>query len=194
MTRIWHWIRASHGLLFGWLGGLATAALIALVVGGWIVLRGAYNTSARSPHFPIVAWTVHKVMDNSVRRRADSSADALLDRADLMSGAHEYHEHCVGCHGGPGVARARWASAMLPTPPFLVDARIHWSRPELFYIIHDGVKMTAMPAWGEIEPRQKIADMAAFVHAMGEMTPAQFARFMAAAKQPRAGGEEHDSD
>ncbi len=35
---------------------------------------------------------------------------------------------------------------MLPTPPFLIDASARWNHAELFRIVHNGVKMTAMPA------------------------------------------------
>lgn len=178
-------------LLLGWVAGIASVAAVGLGLAVWILFGGLYNTSATNPHLKIVAWAVHNTMISSVRKRAELSAGASHLSGDVLSGAKEYELHCIACHGGPGVARAPWVSAMLPTPPFLVSASRHWSRRELYEIVHDGVKMTGMPAWGEIESDHKIVDIVAFLDAMPAITPDKFAKIRSFTRaQPQGNRDE----
>lgn len=163
-------------MLIGWGAGVLSVVLAGALLAGVFLLSGLYDSRASTPHSKLFAWAIHVTMIHSVRGHAHENARSdPADRAVLLSGAKEYEAHCIACHGGPGVARAPWASAMLPTPPYLIDAPKRWSRAELFTLLHDGVKMTGMPAWGELEPDRKIADIVAFLQVMPNLTSAQFA-------------------
>lgn len=169
-------------LVSGWLLGVATCALAGAIVLGLIVSGIIFNTSATQPHSKIFAWGVHQTMINSVARRARGGAPRLaLTSETLLAGARQYRSDCMACHGGPGIARAQWASGMLPTPPYLVDASRRWSHGELYTIVHDGVKMTGMPAWGEVKSDRQVAEIVAFLEAMPKMTPRQFDGLMQSA-------------
>ncbi|MGN6817955.1 MAG: c-type cytochrome [Sphingomonas sp.] len=164
-------------LLIGWLAGLATAGGIAGIALTLILTGVIFNISATQPHTPLFAWGVHATMKNSVARRSRGDVPRLpLTRDTLLAGAREYEAHCVVCHGGPGVARAPWVSGMLPTPPYLIDASSRWSHAELYNLVHDGVKMTGMPAWGEVESDRKVAEVVAFLEIMPKLTSDQFDR------------------
>lgn len=189
----WRWVRsfgASRPLLAGWLLGLVTAILVAAIIGGLFLSGIAFDTSASKPHSRIVAWALHATMVHSVRHRAGGQEDpGAARRASAASGAVAYQTHCVACHGGPATARAPWANAMLPPPPYLIDASRRWSRAELYRLVHDGVKMTAMPAWGEALPDQAISDIVAFLELLPRLTPDQFACLGHGARaSPGAGG------
>jgi mono/diheme cytochrome c family protein len=173
--------RKIHPLLLGWLAGVITVALIGGVLAGLILFAGLYNTGADNPHLRIVAWAFHQTMTSSVKQRSKPLPADALRHADILVGARDYETYCIGCHGGPGVARAAWASALLPTPPYLLDSARRWSPGELTTIVRDGVKMTAMPAWSEVEPNRKVDDVVAFLIAMRRLTPAAFARLRARA-------------
>lgn len=164
-------------LLWGWLLGMATCVVIGAVILVLVLTGIIFNTSATQPHSQIFAWGAHRTMINSVARRSRGDAPRLPHSRDvLMAGARQYETHCIACHGGPGVARARWASGMLPTPPYLIDASSRWSHAELYNLVHDGVKMTGMPAWGEVESDRQVAEVVAFLEVMPGMTPEQFDR------------------
>ena len=171
------------GFLAGWIVGLVTAGLLAAAAAFAILGFGLFDTSASRQHGAVMAWAVHRTMVNSVRRSAaPADGDFAIDGAMVLEGARLYERYCISCHGGPGTARARWASAMVPTPPFLIDAPRRWSRGELHLIIRDGIKMTAMPAWGEILPDRDVMSLVAFVQATPKLTPDQFAALRAYAK------------
>lgn len=166
----------------GWLAGLASAASVAGVATVVVIGAGLYDTRATTQHSRPVSWAIHLTMIHSVRRRADPVTRMAAPTPEtLLEGAREYEAHCVACHGGPGAARARWASAMVPTPPFLLDASVRWNRTELHSIVHDGVKMTGMPAWGEVLTDDQVANIVTFVTAMRRMTPEQFRQLQRAA-------------
>jgi mono/diheme cytochrome c family protein len=171
----------AHPLVLGWLAGLATTALVGGLLAGLILFAGLYNTAADNPHLRIVAWAFHQTMTSSVKARTRPLPADALRHADILAGTRDYEAHCIACHGGPGVARAAWTSALLPTPPYLLNSAHHWSPAELATIVRDGVKMTAMPAWGEVEPKRDVTDVVAFLVAMQHLSPAAFARMRAQA-------------
>jgi hypothetical protein len=177
----------TRRLLAGWVLGIATVLLLGGVVGAAIIFGGIYDTSAKTQHSKIVAWAIHETMIHSVQRRS-AQQDRLPVSASFWSGVREYEAHCISCHGGPGIDRAAWAKGMLPTPPFLVDASSHWSRAELYNIVHDGVKMTGMPAWGQADNDRQISDVVAFVQVIPKLTPAQFQQAMQKVRSEHASG------
>ena len=177
----------SQSFLIGWLAGLATVGVLGGVLALLVMFAGLYNTSATAPHLKLVAWVVHDTMISSMKRRADDeAAPKAITPAMVAAGARVYRARCAACHGAPGTARADWAQAMLPTPPFLLDARARWTPAELYTIVHDGVKMTAMPAWGEVESAQHIGQVVAFLQAMPRISPETYRR-LTAGVQPAAG-------
>jgi len=170
-------------LMLGWLLGVASVGLVGAVVIALVLSGIIFDTSATQPDSKAFAWGVHFTMKNSVRRRARAEFPRLpLDRATLLAGAREYENHCIACHGGPGVARAPWVSAMLPTPPYLLGSPSRWSHAELYHVVHDGVKMTGMPAWGEVKSDRQVAQIVALLEAMPKMTPGQFDQLMQQAR------------
>ena len=165
--------------LFGWLAGLGSVALAGAAAGAFALL-GGFDTSATSQHSAPVARLLHSTMRANVSvRSADVRPPAPAGPAQILAGARLYEARCLACHGAPGVGRARWASALVPTPPYLLDAARRWKRAELYTIVHDGVKMTAMPAWGEVHPDAEIWNLVALLEAMPKLTPDQFARLRA---------------
>jgi mono/diheme cytochrome c family protein len=168
---------------WGWAGGIATCGLVAAIAASAVMFGGIYNTGADNPHIKPVAWAIHQTMMSSVRKRAGSgSADPPIDGALVLEGAKVYEAHCIACHGGPGVARAPWAAAMLPTPPFLIDSAKHWNRAQVHEIIAHGVKMTGMPAWEDVLPRRQVEAVTALCAMMPQFGVPQFEELRNAAR------------
>jgi mono/diheme cytochrome c family protein len=72
-------------------------------------------------------------------------------------------------------------SALTPPPPYLLSSARRWTAPQLFVIVHDGLKMTAMPAWGEFMSDQQTWNVVAFLEVLPETSAADYARRRAAA-------------
>lgn len=149
----------------------AAAALVCAVVAS-----GIYDVSANRQHFKAVYQLLDMGMRQSVRYHARGlQPPRSPDDAMRVRGAQCYRQHCVQCHGGPGVAQGPAGQAMQPLPGPLIDATQRWTAGQLYWLTRNGLKMTGMPAW---ELRLSEADLwavVAFVQHMPQLSPPQFA-------------------
>ena len=168
-----HWV-LSHPFVLGAVVALAVAGACGAGIGLWLY-EGGFNTAASKPHYKVVAVVTHNTMINSVKKRATKvQAPEAFTPEQVLAGAKSYEEHCLACHGGAGVSRAVWASTMTPSPPYVVDSARNWSKSDLYIILLQGVKMSAMPAWGEILPDRELWNLVAFLDAMPNLSPADY--------------------
>jgi mono/diheme cytochrome c family protein len=159
---------------------LGLAAFATLAAAG-VVALGLYDVAATTPHTQAMHALLETTMQRSVRRHARRVDVPQLDApASAARGAGCFRDHCIACHGGPGVAPQPLALAMQPLPGPLAEAARRWDAAELYWITRHGIKMSGMPAW---EHRLADADLwatVAFVQQLADLTPAQFAERLAA--------------
>jgi mono/diheme cytochrome c family protein len=161
-------------VLAGALGAIIVLALIGLV----IIYTGAVNVAATARHAPLTGWVLDTTLRKSVKRlAADVDSPASFDQAAIAAGAGEFKSMCERCHGGPGVKPAEWAEGLTPEPPDLSKAAREWELREVFWIVKHGVKMTAMPSFGETHDDETVWNIAAFVERLPKMTPAEYAAY-----------------
>jgi mono/diheme cytochrome c family protein len=158
------------------------AALVLGVAGALgYIYSGLYDISARRPHFGITQWALTTVQERSVRRHAAGIEAPPLDEPALVQrGLVLYRDRCVVCHAAPGVGRGPVGTGLNPDPPPLVEVADDWSDAELYWIIANGLKMAGMPSFGIGEDRRDLWALTAWVRRMGEISPAQYARMVAA--------------
>jgi len=84
-----------------------------------------------------------KQMRNPVPATDEVLAEARVHFAD----------HCATCHGNDGRGATQIGQNFYPRTPDLTKIETQsFSDGELFYIIHNGVRFTGMPAWGKGRP------------------------------------------
>lgn len=73
--------------------------------------------------------------------------------AVLKEGLAHFADHCATCHANDGSGRTPIGKNVYPKAPDLrlIDTQ-SMSDGELFWVIHHGIRFTAMPGWGEGEP------------------------------------------
>jgi len=151
--------------IFGVIGALVVAN------SGWI------DVSATNGPSRFMVWFLTTTRNHSIETRAQD-----IDVPDLSSprmrdiGADHYQEMCVGCHGAPGVQASEAAQGMEPSPPKLYQGE-EMTRLELaetFWVVKNGIQMTAMPAFGKTHDDEKIWALVAFVRQLPGMTPADY--------------------
>ena len=156
--------------------GVMLAALFALLLMLFVAYTGSYNIAASQDHSPFVRWLFSTTMSNSVAARADElEVPEEFSEAQVEAGAEHYKAMCEHCHAGPGVKRAEWATGLLPQPPHLVEEAAHWQPNEVFWLVKHGVRMSAMPAFGETHEDAELWDIAAFVKRLPGMTSSEYA-------------------
>lgn len=151
---------------------LLLAAALAIAVAVLVVRGGFYDVAADRPHWQPVHALLETTMRHSVQRRARSIDEPPLDTPGLaLRGAACYSQHCMGCHGAPGVEPATAAQAMQPLPGPLVDAAANWRPRELVWITRHGIRMSGMPAWGGRLADGDIWAVAAFLQQLPQVSP-----------------------
>lgn len=84
----------------------------------------------------------------------------------LKEGLAHFADHCAICHANDGSGKTPIGKNVYPKAPDLrLSDTQSMSDGELFWIIHNGIRFTAMPAWGEGEP-EKDLDSWKLVHFM----------------------------
>ena len=153
---------------------LKTALVLAvIVVGGAIAYAysGFYDISVGTGHNAVTHWYLATLRNNSIERRAaDLQVPALDGEETIRAGALSYDQSCSGCHGRPG----REPSASFdPAPPALT--RYEYDPAEVFWVVRNGIKMSAMPARGEDRMSdQQVWEVAAFMQVAPSLTEGEY--------------------
>ncbi|MGJ3262693.1 MAG: c-type cytochrome [Salinarimonas sp.] len=170
--------RLSWRRRLGTIGAFLVLAAIGGLVYAW---AGLAPISARSGHWSATAWFLHFAMRQGVETRAAVSATKpedvdVSDPALALRGAPHFASGCAPCHGAPGQARSAIARAMTPQPPRLEDRVPEWTDEELFWIVQNGIKFSAMPAWPADHREDEVWSMVAFLRRLPGMTPDEWRR------------------
>ncbi len=164
---------------------LASLILTFIVLGS-----GAYNMAATEKHWGITEKIIAWVRESSIEARAKNlEAPPLDDTEVLLKGAEHYNAMCTTCHLAPGLKPTELSIGLYPQAP-VFHQRESVNDPakklehirEYFWVIKNGLKMTAMPAWGLSHDDNSIWAMAAFVLKMSHMTPEQYENLINSAK------------
>jgi len=154
--------------LLGILGAIAAAVFF---------LGGFYNVSATIEDAAPVKWLLVHVRTASIARHAkDKPPMSLDDPAVVQAGARAFSERgCINCHGAPGVNWAKFSEGLRPDPPDLKELANDRDPEHLFWVVKNGINMTAMPSFGAIGvPDQEIWSIAAFIKKLPNVTEENF--------------------
>lgn len=130
------------------LATLFSAAVLAVTGGAAYVYLGGFNVAATDPHWSATYWVLDQARIRSIKvHAAGISPPTNYDEETMVAGAAgHFSEHCATCHGGPGIKPSVWAEGMYPVPPSLKEAALRYTPGELFWILKNGIKMSAMPS------------------------------------------------
>lgn len=165
--------------------------ILASLILAFIALgSGAYNMAATEKHWGITEKIIEWVRESSIEARARNLEVPPLDNAELLLlGAEHYNAMCITCHLAPGLKPTELSIGLYPQAPvFHQRESVNDPVKQLdrirayFWVIKNGLKMTAMPAWGLSHDDDSIWAMAAFVVKISHMTPEQYEHLISSAK------------
>ena len=169
---------------------LVATTLIAITIGTIsFVDSGIFNVSASYPDDPLVAWALHDVYIHSLHRHAKSvvvPAD-IMSADNIQAGARLYDSTCAYCHGAPGRPLSSIGQGILPLAPPLLDAHRRNNPQMMFWVMKNGVRMTAMPSFGKTQSDQTLWQLAAFLQKEHGISPQAYSALVAAG----AGVQDH---
>lgn len=171
---------------------LAFVIVFAVIIGGFVayLYSGSFNVAATSDNPGLVDWIVVTARRNSIQARVDDVKvpDNLSDQKMIAAGAEHYAEMCAVCHLAPGQDESETRAGLNPRPPRLPRIAQYIEPNEAFWIIKNGIRMTAMPAWGPTHTDEQMWQIVAFMKALPGMTPEQYQALTGGA----GGMEEHE--
>jgi mono/diheme cytochrome c family protein len=139
------------------------------------VWSGLYDISATDQHLAPTYYAIRKTLERSVARRAaDIEVPALGAPEQVKRGVALFRDHCVQCHGAPGVPPEPFAMGLTPLPTPLARSGLDRSPAYLYWVIRRGIKMTGMPAWQYRMSDGEIWAVVAFLKALPSLTPAAY--------------------
>jgi mono/diheme cytochrome c family protein len=157
----------------------ATSVLVILIIGSLIfVYSGLYNMGATAHHNKLTLWMINTMRDNSIKHYSNDlniKPPDLSDTSLIKTGFVHYSRMCAGCHGAPGIEQGEMAvKGFYPRPPKLVRTAKEFTPQQLFWITKNGLKMTAMPAFGLTHSDDMIWAIVAFTQKLPNMTEEQY--------------------
>lgn len=160
--------------------------IIAFVI---FIYSGEYNVAATKPHTEPVLWIMHTTTERSIKHHAEEIKTPNLDESLLQTGFNHYNEMCEGCHGKPGLSPSEMDLGFYHEPPDLSKG-FEWSPAELFWIIKNGIKMSAMPAFGPTHKDEELWAIVAFLRRLPDLTPEEY-QAMAVKTKDTSHGHDH---
>jgi cytochrome c1 len=157
---------------------LIGALAVVGAIGAAAVFFGGYYSVAGTQDDPaIVHWALVQARTASISRHAlDKPPATIGDAATVQDGAREFAEHgCTNCHGGPGVAWAKFSEGLRPDPPDLKDVVNDRTPSQLFWVIKNGINMTGMPSFALAGAKdEEIWSIVAFLKKLPTITEADY--------------------
>ena len=153
--------------------GIVITILVLLIGGLGLALLGFLPTRANSAPPAIESHIAMSALDNSVERHAPRLNNPVPPTDEnLIDGLKIYTMNCALCHGGIDRQPSTLEKSFYPPAPNFIlhppdDAEWH-----LFYVIHNGVRYTGMPAWDKTLSESAIWKLTAFLTRVEKLPPA----------------------
>jgi mono/diheme cytochrome c family protein len=131
--------------------------------------------SAREPPSAVEAAVARFMRSMAMPSDARTKPNPLRPDASVLSEARaHFADHCAGCHANNGSGQTTMGQNLYPKAPDMRGpATQNKTDGELFYIIHNGIRLTGMPAWGEAGAGEDLDSwkLALLIHHLPVLTP-----------------------
>lgn len=150
-------------------GAASTLAAAVLLVSGYLYIRSG-GMIARQKPYSIEATAARWVLNISIPSEAINRKNPLgITDASVSAGKQLYSQKCEVCHGFDGGGKTDAGGGEYPPPRDLrnVDSTQR-TDGELFYLIQNGIRNTAMPGWQM--PDENIWQLVAYIRNLPKVT------------------------
>jgi len=169
---------------------LAFASVILVVAGAAAAVRRGF--SARDQPSALETYVARTARSMAVPSRAKSEKNPFAASPELIAeGRAHFADHCAICHANNGNGNTEIGQNLYPKAP---DMRLPQTQNltdgELYYTIHNGIRLTGMPAWGTAEKDEDSWKLVLFIRHLPQLTPAEEREMEAL--NPKGPGEKQD--
>lgn len=148
--------------------GIAGAAAF-----GWVTIRRGFST--RDNPSVVETYVARTTRRLSVPASERNATNPFRPSPELMAEARgHFANHCAICHGNNGSGATEIGRNLYPKAP---DMRLPQTQKltdgELYYTIHNGIRLTGMPAWGGDGEDDDSWKLVLFIRHLKQLTPAE---------------------
>jgi len=147
---------------------------IAMLGAAALVYVRSSGLSARAGAEGFEARLARAARSLAVPREAKDMTNPVFATPEILAeGLAHYADHCAVCHGNDGSGNTQVGQGTWPKAPDMrLESTQRLSDGELFYIIEEGVRFTAMPGWSTGTPEGAAASwhLVHFIRHLPRMT------------------------
>src|SRR5713226_2216379 len=156
--------------VLSWIFVLVFVGLVGL---GFVLVRRGFSARDNpSALEAIVARTVRKMAIPAAAR--DAKNPFTVTPGLLAEARAHFADHCATCHANDGGGQTTIGQNLYPQAP---DMRLpqtqNLSDGEIYYIIHNGIRLTGMPAWGKATRDEDSWKLVLFIRHLPKITPSE---------------------
>jgi mono/diheme cytochrome c family protein len=171
--------------------GLAVAAL-ALI--GWLRMQQGF--SARADPSGIERSIAVTLRRAAVPAEARGARNPFPASPEILAEARaHFADHCASCHANNGSGDTELGRGLYPRAPDMRKSETQsLTDGELYWIIHNGIRLSGMPAWGAPGHDDDSWKLVVFIRHLPSMTPDETAAMEALNPKTAAEFEEEERD
>ncbi len=155
-----------------WTLAVIAVVLCAVIIVGWIEVQHGF--SARDNPTALEAFVARKVRMMAIPSDTKNQKNPYTATAEILTDARRHFaDHCATCHGNDGRGNTAIGRNLYPKAPDMrLQATQDLTDGALYYIIHNGIRLTGMPAWGEAQGNDEDSwKLVLFIRHLPKLTP-----------------------
>ena len=156
--------------------GAIFACLLAAAAGA-VILHDARGFSASEPPGALERWIARRARSAAMPADARARPNPLQNNPEVLAEARaHWADHCAACHANDGSGDTLLGKhTSPPAPDMRLPATQKLTDGELFYVIQNGIRLTAMPAWstGSSHDEQDSWKLVHFIRHLPQLTLAE---------------------
>jgi mono/diheme cytochrome c family protein len=112
----------------------------------------AHGFSARTAPSEVERWIARRAWMAALPADAATKTNPVPDTPQVLADARaHWADHCAACHANDGSGESPMGRRTFPPAPDMRRPETQQlTDGELFYIIQNGIRLTAMPGWGDL--------------------------------------------
>jgi mono/diheme cytochrome c family protein len=138
---------------------------------GWMTIRRGF--SARDNPSVMEVYMAKTARKLAIPASDRDAKNPFVPTAEVLSEARaHFADHCATCHGNDGRGKTEIGQNLYPKPPDMRQPETQsLTDGQIYYIIHNGIRLTGMPAWGGPGKDDDSWKLVLFIRHLPQMTP-----------------------
>ncbi len=150
---------------------ITAASVAGAAAFGWMTIRRGFSARDNPSAMEVyVAKTARKL---SIPASERDAKNPFPPTPEVLSEARaHFADHCATCHGNDGSGKTEIGQNLYPKPPDMRQSETqNLTDGQIYYIIHNGIRLTGMPAWGGPGEDDDSWKLVLFIRHLPQMNP-----------------------